>query len=96
MGREVGWPFAEQTADLDAFREVFRVVYPRDVTKLYGAWVAVGAARLRVPAATAQDYQEALERELDDQPPAMGLMLASHKIEQLYRDTDPDSEVAPA
>lgn len=93
-GRKVGWPFAEQTPDLDAFREVFRVVYPRDVTKLYGAWVAVGAARLRVPGATARDYQEALERELDDQAPAMDLMLASHKIERLYRDTDPDSEAA--
>lgn len=95
-GRKVGWPFSEPTADLYAFREVFRVVYPRDVTKLYDAWVEVGAARLGNPEATAHDNQEALEHALDVQPLAMDLMLTSHKIERLYRDAVPDPEAASA
>lgn len=84
-GRPLGWPHPTAATDLEAFREVFRVVYPRDVKKLYGSWVALGALRLRNPHPSAAEIRDALEEELEVSDVAMDLVKASIAIEHLFQ-----------
>lgn len=78
---------AETTPEREAFVEVFRAVYPRDVTKLYEAWVAVTSLLLSDSAADATAIAEELAGVLGvDVTAGIDLFVHAFKIATLLPD----------
>ena len=71
-----------------AFQELFRVVYPRDLARLYGTWVAIGALQLASTSPRAEDIERALRSELGDEGWSMDIFVAVRRIEELLNGID--------
>ena len=84
---------AESTPERKAFVEVFRAVYPHDVTKVYTAWISTTALLLRDANADAMGIANELARVLELDPLAdINFVLAGQKI---LTDSDGDHSRIP-
>ncbi len=82
------WPYpAEKSSDIEAFRLIFRTVYPRDVAKVYDAWISLGALYLgdrSITKPSGLEIAEALAEVLEVPPTSTDLIVAGIRLERTF------------
>ena len=82
-GEDLYYP-APSTPERSAFVEVFRAVYPREVNKVYDAWLSVSGLLLQDANAGGKEVADVLAEVLEIEPIArLDLISASFRIVQL-------------
>ena len=94
--RRIALTYAPELSNrIETFRRVFRVVYPRNITKLYDAWIKVGSLYSEGgEKPTADMVAECLARLFDQESLDLVLFLTAQDIVRTY--DGPDHKKPPA